>query len=109
QAVDAGWVQGYEDATFRPARSITRTEMTVMLMRVLGYEEEPASNAALAYADADRIPEWAYAAVAAASDMGIVAGRDDGQYAPGGYTTRAEAVTLILRIIDRMPFQPAVQ
>ncbi|MCR2807975.1 S-layer homology domain-containing protein [Paenibacillus soyae] len=102
QAVAAGLTQGYEDATFRPARSITRSEITVMLMRVLGYEDKMASNPPLAYEDADQVPEWAYPAVAAASDMGIVKGRDNNKFAPGDYTTRAEAVTLILRIVDRI-------
>ncbi|RIX48682.1 S-layer protein [Paenibacillus nanensis] len=102
QAAAAGLVKGYEDATFRPARSITRSEITVMLMRVLGYEDNIASSPPLAYEDADQVPEWAYPAIAAASDLGIVKGRSNNKFAPGGYTTRAEAVTLILRILDRI-------
>jgi hypothetical protein len=102
QSMAAGFVKGYEDATFRPSRSITRSEMTVMLMRVLGYEDKMESNPPLAYDDADHIPDWAYPAIAAASDIGIVKGRNNNKFAPGGYTTRAECVTLILRVLDRI-------
>ncbi|WP_139997199.1 S-layer homology domain-containing protein [Paenibacillus paridis] len=102
QAVAAGFVNGYEDATFRPSRSITRSEITVMLMRVLGYEDKMDSSPKLAYDDADQIPDWAYPAIATASDIGIIKGRNNNKFAPGGYTTRAESVTLILRILDRI-------
>lgn len=102
QAIAAGFVKGYEDATFRPSRSITRSEITVMLMRVLGYEDKMDSTPPLAYDDADQIPDWAYPAIATASDIGIIKGRNNNMFAPGGYTTRAESVTLILRILDRI-------
>ena len=96
----AGIIKGYEDGTFRPARSITRSEITTLLMRVLGHEDQSDQVPALAYADTDAIPSWARSAVAAATDIGLVKGRDNNQFVPGGYTTRAEAVTLILRLLD---------
>lgn len=101
-AAAAGLVKGYEDATFRPSQAITRSEITVMLMRALGYEDKMDPALPLAYDDADRIPDWAYPAIATASDLGIVKGRAHNQFAPDAYTTRAEAVTLILRLLDRI-------
>ena len=103
QAVAAGLVKGYEDATFRPSQWINRSEMTVMLMRVIGYEDNlKNSSSTLAYDDADQVPEWAYPAIATATDLGIVEGRGKNKFAPDGYSTRAEAVTLILRIVDHI-------
>lgn len=103
QAVAAGLVKGYDDATFRPSQWINRSEMTVMLMRVIGYEDNlKNSSPTLTYDDADQVPEWAYPAIATATDMGIVKGRGKNKFAPGGYSTRAEAVTLILRIVDHI-------
>ncbi|WP_020616985.1 S-layer homology domain-containing protein [Paenibacillus daejeonensis] len=102
QSVAAGLVKGYEDGTFRPSQRITRSEITVLVMRVLGYDDLRDSSAPLAFADTNQIPQWAYPAVAAASDIGIVQGRDNNRFAPAGYTTRAEAVTLILRLLDQM-------
>ncbi|URN96526.1 MAG: S-layer homology domain-containing protein [Candidatus Pristimantibacillus lignocellulolyticus] len=102
QAVAAGLVKGYDDATFRPSHWINRSEMTVMLVRVLGYDKLNNSSPTLTYDDAEQVPEWAYSAIATATDMGIVKGRGKNKFAPSGYSTRAEAVTLILRIIDHI-------
>ncbi|CAM4221764.1 hypothetical protein FHS16_000459 [Paenibacillus endophyticus] len=102
QAAAAGLVKGFEDATFRPSQWITRSEITVMLMRAVGYEDKMDLSPPLAYDDADQVPDWAYPAIATATDIGIVKGRGNNKFAPGGYTTRAESVTLILRIVDRI-------
>ena len=102
QTMAAGLVKGYEDGTFRPSQRITRSEITVLVMRTLGYDDLRESSTPLAFADADQIPQWAFPAIAAASDIGIVQGRDNNRFAPTGYTTRAEAVTLILRLLDRL-------
>lgn len=100
QAAAAGIIKGYEDHTFKPSRWITRSEITVMLMRVIGYEDNVATSSLLTYSDADQVPEWAYPAVAKATELNIVKGRANDKFVPNGSTTRAEAVTLILRILD---------
>lgn len=100
KAAAAGLIKGYTDHTFKPERWITRSEITTMLMRVLGYEDDMELSPSLTYADADEVPLWAYPAVAKASDIGIVKGRAHNRFVPNGYTTRAEAVTLIIRILD---------
>ncbi|CAM4513978.1 hypothetical protein FHS16_006029 [Paenibacillus endophyticus] len=103
QAVAAGLVKGYDDAMFRPSQWINRSEMTVMLMRVIGYEDKMKNlSPALAYDDADQVPDWAYPAIATATDMDIVKGRGKNKFAPDGYSTRAEAVTLIMRLVDHI-------
>ena len=102
QAAAAGWTKGYDDGTFRPLQRMTRSEVTVMLMRIVGYEDKMEASPPLPYDDADQVPVWAYPAVAAATDTGIVKGRAGNRFAPGGHVSRAEAVVLILRVLDRM-------
>jgi len=102
QAVAAGLVRGYDDATFGPSQWINRFEMTVVIMRAIGYEDKMDSSSTLTYNDVDQIPDWAYPAIAAATDIGIAKGRGNNKFAPGGYSTRAEAVTLLLRIVDHI-------
>lgn len=102
QAAAAGLVTGYEDGTFRPLQRITNAEMTVMLMRVLGYDDRTDARPPLPYEDAEQIPKWAYPAVAAATETGIVRGRDGNRFAPRDPATRAEAVVRILSILDRI-------
>lgn len=49
QMVDAGYIKGYEDGTFKPYRSISKIECLILMARMLGVEEsayaEVAKNA----------------------------------------------------------------
>jgi len=105
RAIAAGIVRGFPDRTFGPERLITRAEMTVMIMRAAGYDEQAAAGKPLVYRDADRIGDWAYPAVAAATELGLVQGVGDNRFAPQGVTTRAEAVVMILRLMDYLHAQ----
>lgn len=97
-AVDTGIVNGYSDHTFRPSQTITRAEMAVMAARMLQLptQQEPKLN----YADTDRIASWAGASVAAVSEAGLMKGKGGNRFAPQEMTTRAEAVTLLLSLLD---------
>nr|WP_275983921.1 NEAT domain-containing protein [Paenibacillus hamazuiensis] len=98
QAVGAGIVNSYEDNTFRAERQITRSEIAVMVVRALGLPVD--HNESLSFADAGQIPQWAYAQVAAAAKKGIINGRDNNVFAPNDRATRAEAVTLIMALLN---------
>ncbi|RXZ84318.1 hypothetical protein EBB07_02600 [Paenibacillaceae bacterium] len=103
EAAGAGVIKGYENNTFRYDQPIKRSEMTVMVMRALGNHEADNSAAdtpKLTFADADHIPEWARASVAAAANAGLIKGRGNNRFVPHDNTTRAEAVTLILGLLD---------
>ncbi|MEI7025523.1 S-layer homology domain-containing protein [Paenibacillus sp. y28] len=102
KVVGAGILGGYEDNTFRPDRNITRSEIAVTIVRTLGLlpagEEEKAPG--LAFADAKDVPEWAEAAVAAAFKAGIISGKDNNRFDPAANATRAEAVSLVLSLLE---------
>ncbi|SFL44170.1 Heme-binding NEAT domain-containing protein [Paenibacillus sp. 1_12] len=98
QAVEAGIISSYEDRTFRADRKITRSEIAVMVARALKLPLD--TNETSTFADAQNIPGWASASVAAAAKKGIINGRDNNMFAPQDRATRAEAVTLILALID---------
>jgi hypothetical protein len=107
RATAAGIVLGFPDRTFGPHRLITRSEITVMIMRAARYDEKAAPSQPLGYRDADQIGDWAYPAVAAATELGLVQGVGDNRFAPQGITTRAEAVVLILRLLEHLQAQEA--
>lgn len=94
--VGSGIIGGYEDGTFRADRKITRAELAVMIVRALHLKVDP--NATSSFADADAIPVWARAEVAAASRAGIISGREHNAFAPDASATRAEAVSLIMAL-----------
>ncbi|MFC5404287.1 Ig-like domain-containing protein [Cohnella soli] len=97
QAVQAGIVAGYSDNTLRPNAVISRTEMVVMAARALKLKLENIDSTD--FADDGDIPEWGRAAVAAAKEQGLVQGQTNNKFNPDAATTRAEALTLILRLL----------
>ena len=98
QAVEAGIVTGYGDGSFRPAATITRAEMAVMIARAADIESD--TDAITGFADDGDIPAWAKGAVAAVRQAGILQGRSGGQFAPDAAVTRAEAVAAIVNMIQ---------
>ncbi|MEK3721484.1 NEAT domain-containing protein [Paenibacillus sp. FSL H8-0034] len=100
QTVGAGIITSYEDQTFRADRKISRSEIAVMIGRALKLPSDEKET--LSFADAEQIPSWARAYVAAAAKQGIINGRDNNLFAPDASATRAEAVTLIGKLLDQV-------
>lgn len=99
-AVKAGIINGYEDGSFRPDAQISRAEMAAMIIRALTVEVQ--SNHSTSFADDADIPVWAKGYVAAAAQEGIIRGREGNQFAPNEQATRAEAVVMLLRMLDTL-------
>ncbi|MDQ0885564.1 L-asparaginase type II [Paenibacillus sp. V4I9] len=99
QAVKAGFIQGYEDGTFRPNEPITRTEMASMIAGAMNLKADP--SAATGFTDDQEIPLWGKGAVIALKQAGVISGNENNQYAPSGSTTRAEAVTVIINMLNK--------
>ena len=93
----AGILKGYEDGTFQPNGYITRAEFATIAIRFFSgvYEGE------------DLFPDikghWAEDYINNAASKGLVKGYEDGTFGPDRYITRAEAVTLVNRTLNRHP------
>jgi hypothetical protein len=98
QALEAKIIRGYEDGTFRSTASITRSELAVMIARAAGVDLTTASFTG--FADDSQIPAWAKDEVAAVKKLGIVSGRNGNLFAPNETATRAEAVTIIMNLLQ---------
>ncbi|MGQ9533299.1 MAG: S-layer homology domain-containing protein [Desulfotomaculales bacterium] len=105
-AAKAGIVKGFEDGTFRPDEPITREQVAAMVTRALAVAGKevtvtPAEREQLlaAFADRGAIGGWALDAVAVAVKEGIVRGRTVDTFAPQAGATRAEAVTMLKRLV----------
>ena len=94
---NVGWVQGYPDGSFRPNNNITRAEFATIAARFLSGD----------YTGGDRFTDitghWAAEYINRAAAAGWINGYPDGTFRPDAYITRAEAVTLINRMLDRAP------
>ncbi|BBI36704.1 InlB B-repeat-containing protein [Cohnella abietis] len=97
KAVQAGILTGYKDGTFRPDAEITRLEMAVMIAKALGQSVEAAT--ATGFADDKDIPDWAKGAVVAMRKQSIIKGKGANTFAPGDKATRAESVTVLLKML----------
>lgn len=98
QAVAAGIISGYEDGNFRPDVLITRAEMAVMIAKALDLPLDSAG--ATNFTDDVKILAWAKTAVKGTQALGILEGRGAGRFAPAEPATRAEAVTVLLRMLE---------
>ncbi|WP_246061795.1 S-layer homology domain-containing protein [Paenibacillus oralis] len=98
EAVAAGIISGYKDGSFGPHNPLNRAELTAMIVRAGGIR--PDSQAKLAFNDAKDIPAWAAPYVAAAVDAGLVDGVGNNRFAPQQVATRAEAITLVVKLLE---------
>ncbi|WP_161601519.1 NEAT domain-containing protein [Paenibacillus luteus] len=100
RAVQAGLIGGYEDQTFRAGNEITRAELAVIIARAAKLETK--EDAVLSFADADKFPAWARKEAAAAIEAGLIQGKGNNTFDPNANATRAEALTLILRVLEKL-------
>jgi hypothetical protein len=91
-----GIISGYDSNTFGPDDLITREQAAVII--ALAAKLEAASNE-LNFTDSKAISPWAKPGVTAAVKAGFITGYPDNSFRPQGNTTRAEAVSLILKAI----------
>ena len=93
----AGIIAGYEDGSFRPNGYITRAEFATIAARFFD----------VTYNGKDLFPDisghWAKDYINQAANKGFVNGYEDGTFKPDRNITRAEAVTLVNRTLDRHP------
>lgn len=93
-----GYLQGDAQGNGNPQMPITRTEVCVILARVLLLNTD---DSALSFPDADQIPDWGKGAVAALVHAGYLSGYPDGSFLGENIITRAEAFSVIGRYIRK--------
>ncbi len=79
--------------------SISRVELMVLLTRILEREIGPIAPAETGFADAAGMPEWAVRPAGVAVAGGLVVGYPDRTFRPWNSATRAEAASMILRLV----------
>lgn len=94
---------GYPDGSFKPDAPITRAEMASAIAPLL----PDATVASAGFTDTEG--SWAQAVIEQANAAGIVYGYEDGTFRPNSKLTRAEAVTMVGRLLGRGPLIGAPQ
>lgn len=94
-------VRGYDAAAFGLGDPITRAQFAAICARF----DTGKSNGSRTFSDIKG--HWAKAYIERAAELGWISGFQDGTFRPDAYITRAQAVTMINRMLNRVPEDPS--
>ncbi len=103
QAAELGFVYGITDDTFAPDSLVTREQAAAMLSRVytkLGGEIPQVT--ATSFTDDGGISSYAKSSVAFMAEKGIVSGKGENRFDPGGSASVQEALSIALRMFKNL-------
>ena len=92
-----GIVQGYNSTTFDPSAPITRAQFAAICARF----DTGKSSGTQTFTDIKG--HWAEKYIERAAELGWIKGFEDGTFRPDTYITRAQAMTMINRVLNRIP------
>lgn len=96
-----GIVNGRTSTEFAPNAPITRAELAAICARF----DKTDVDSGLSFSDIAN--HWAQDYIGHASALGWIMGYPDGSFAPDAPISRAEAMTMINRVLQRLPKSPA--
>jgi hypothetical protein len=97
-AAENGIVNGYNTATFGPDNPINREQMSLMIVKAA---KLTSAAGEIQFSDCGKISPWAREAIATAIQNGIMKGYPDNTVRPQGSATRAEAVTVVVNVLNK--------
>ncbi len=90
-----GYINGYEDGSFKPEGTITRAESAALFARVSGYSTGVIFENS--FSDV-KSGDWFEGVVSFCSENGYISGYEDGSFRPQNTITRAEFAAIVCRI-----------
>ena len=96
-----GIIAGYPDGTFLPNAPITRAEFAAIATRF----DNNGDKTPVSFTDI--IGHWAEGEITVAANHGWVSGYGDNTFRPQNQITRAETMSLVNRVLKRLPETPA--
>ncbi len=94
---EIGILKGKTETEYAPGASLTRAEMTTILLRLINMEGKT-SNGEPVFEDVTEA-HWAYHNIMTAYEMGLVNGVSENTFAPDEPVTYAQAVKLLVTIL----------
>lgn len=106
-AYAAGILSGVSENAFDPKTSITREEMATMIMKAYAYKsgkslDSIVTTMEIRFNDDKDASIWAKRNITLADATGLMKGKAAGMFVPKGKTTRAEAVVVLKRLMDKL-------
>ena len=90
-----GYINGYEDNTFRPDNGMTRAEFVKIVNRVFGYTQKDIEK----FTDVNE-DNWFYEDICIGIKAGYIKGRSEDIFAPNDNITREEAAMIVTNIMN---------
>ena len=94
------YIQGYSDGSVRPEANITRAQVATIFFRLL--DEDVRDDNLTTYNTFPDVNEdyWANTAISTMASLGVINGRNNGNFDPNAYITRAEFAAICARFDD---------
>ncbi len=92
---NAGVISGTGENKFTPNGLVTREQFVKMVLLAL---DIPVNSGNAEFTDVSE-SDWYYSYVIAATELGIITGKDDGSFGAGEYVTREDMVTIASRAV----------
>lgn len=99
-AKEEGYIDGYDDGTFKPDKNITREEAAKIIVSIQGKVDvniDKINN----FPDGYMVSDWSKKYVEGAIEAGYIKGDDKGKINPLSHITRAESVSMISRVVKK--------
>ncbi|WP_159887228.1 S-layer homology domain-containing protein [Paenibacillus puerhi] len=107
KALSAGLIEGMDNGSFLPQATITREQMAAMMMRAYSLNTSIRQQDILLppdsrFKDEKEASAWALRSVRLADAVGLMNGSPDGYFHPKQTATRAEALVVLYRLINKV-------
>ncbi|HAQ39479.1 MAG TPA: hypothetical protein DCM73_00630 [Clostridiales bacterium] len=89
-----GVIDGYDDGSFKPEKTVTRAEMAKLMVQLLGYGDVVSGQKS---SFTDTQGHWADQWIALAAGRGIVVGTGNGKFDPERTVSYDEVLTMLVR------------
>lgn len=96
ELVKLGIINGYEDGTFRADNTITRGEVSKIIITFMGQESVAFDSVPSGFPDVDEANHWSKKYVKLAADQKIVNGYEDGTFRPDSPVKYTEIVKMLV-------------
>ena len=93
--VKKGYINGYEDSTFRPDNSMTRAEFVKVVNKVFGYTQKGEEQ----FTDVNE-NDWFYNDICIGIKAGYIKGKSTDIFAPNDNITRQEVAMILTNIMN---------
>jgi len=101
-----GYLEWYKDSALQPEESILREEVFVILATIMQLEPSTDLSGIAGFSDRDELSNWSLTYIDALISNGYVKGNPDNTIDPSNSITRAEAITMLDRVMGQLIDEP---